>query len=324
MMGGMIGHESDLSISENYRRFAQLETAGRSPAYQELAEFVAENMTILQFLGRLAPAKRQPNLLFAAARYILGEPANPDTLTKLIDERGDDLAAIMSERRTQTNEAARCAILLPALALIPGPLALIEVGAAAGLTLLVDFYNYDYRGHVLNGLDADAPVLTCQPMGAVPIPGHVPEIGWRAGLDLNPLDPSNPTDVEWLSCLIWPGEEGRAERLSAATATARRHPVEIYRGDLLDDLAELAAKVPTGLTLVIYHTAVLAYVDEAKRCAFAALTRSLGAIWIANEAPGVVGDAAPPSPSRGFMLVRDGTELLAQSDPHGNWIEWLA
>jgi hypothetical protein len=100
--------------------------------------------------------------------------------------------------------------------------------------------------------------------------------------------------------------------------------VDIYRGDLLDDLAELAAKVPTGLTLVIYHTAVLAYVDEAKRRAFAALTRSLGATWLANEAPGVVGDAAPSSPSRGFMLVRDGRELLAQSDPHGSWIEWLA
>ncbi len=323
-MGGMIGHESDLSISENYWRFAHLEAAGRSPAYQELAEFVAENTTILQFLGRLAPAKRQPNLLFAAARYILGEPANPDSLTKLIDERGVDLAAIMYERRTQTNEAARCAILVPALALIPGPLALIEVGAAAGLTLLVDFYNYDYHGHVLNGLDADAPVLTCQPIGSVPIPGRVPEVGWRVGLDLNPLDPSNPADVEWLSCLIWPGEEGRAERLNAVTATARRHPVQICRGDLLDDLAGLAAKVPAGLTLVIYHTAVLAYVDEAKRRAFAALTRSLGAIWIANEAPGVVGDTAPSSSSRGFMLVRDGTELLAQSDPHGNWIEWLA
>ncbi|NNN11464.1 MAG: DUF2332 domain-containing protein, partial [Acidimicrobiaceae bacterium] len=275
-MGGMIGHESDLSISENYWRFAHLEAAGRSPAYQELAEFVAENTTILQFLGRLAPAKRQPNLLFAAARYILGEPANPDSLTKLIDERGVDLAAIMYERRTQTNEAARCAILVPALALIPGPLALIEVGAAAGLTLLVDFYNYDYHGHVLNGLDADAPVLTCQPIGSVPIPGRVPEVGWRVGLDLNPLDPSNQADVEWLSCLIWPGEEGRAERLNAATATARRHPAQICRGDLLDDLAGLAAKVPAGLTLVIYHTAVLAYVDEAKRRAFAALTRSLG------------------------------------------------
>ncbi len=119
----------------------------------------------------------------------------------------------MSERRTQTNEAARCAVLLPALAIIPGPLALIEVDAAAGLTLLVDYYNYNYRGDLLYGLDPDAPILSCEPTGPVPIPVRVPEVAWRAGLDLNPLDPSNPTDLEWLSCLTWPGEERRAERL---------------------------------------------------------------------------------------------------------------
>ena len=36
-------------------------------------------------------------------------------------------------RRTQTNEPARCAVLLPALAQLPQPLALIEAGASAGL-----------------------------------------------------------------------------------------------------------------------------------------------------------------------------------------------
>jgi hypothetical protein len=37
--------------------------------------------------------------------------------------------------------------LLPALALLPQPLAIIEVGASAGLTLLADKYSYDYDGH---------------------------------------------------------------------------------------------------------------------------------------------------------------------------------
>jgi hypothetical protein len=49
-------------------------------------------------------------------------------------------------RRTQTNEPGRCATLLPALAALDGPLALIEVGASAGLCLHVDRYSYDY-GH---------------------------------------------------------------------------------------------------------------------------------------------------------------------------------
>jgi hypothetical protein len=324
-MGGMTGHESDVATSENYRRFARLEAADRSPAYERLAEAVADDEAILGFLAQLPPAKRQPNLLFAAARLLLGEAATPDSLRQLVARRGAELAGVMSERRTQTNEAARCAVLLPALALLPAPLALIEVGASAGLTLLVDFYSYDYRGQSVTGLDPDAPVLSCQPIGVVPIPDRVPEVIWRAGLDVNPLDPSDPANVEWLECLLWPGEEGRAELLAAAAATARRHPTVVRQGDLLDDLPDLAAQAPPEATLVVYHSAVLAYVGEAKRRAFAAMVRALGAVWLANEAPGVVPDApAPARENQGFVLLKDGSELLARSDSHGGWVEWLA
>ena len=52
----------------------------------------------------------------------------------------------MLERRTQTNEPARCALMLPLLAALPQPLALLEVGASAGLCLLPDRYGYDYDG----------------------------------------------------------------------------------------------------------------------------------------------------------------------------------
>ncbi len=38
-------------------------------------------------------------------------------------------------KRTQTNEPGRCAVLLPLLAALPQPLALLEVGASAGLCL---------------------------------------------------------------------------------------------------------------------------------------------------------------------------------------------
>ena len=97
----------------------------------------------------------------------------------------------MMARRTQTNEVARCATLLPTLARLPGPLALIEVGASAGLLLLVDRYSYDYGAHTITSPEVDAPVLRCDARGAVPIPAQLPEVVWRAGLDLNPLDVAN-------------------------------------------------------------------------------------------------------------------------------------
>ncbi len=118
--------------AEAYRRFAREEAAGRSSAYEQLALAVAEDAAILAFLEGLPRAKRQPNLLFAAARLVLGEPPEIRSLRELVTEVPAELAAMMSVRRTQTNEAARCAVLLPALALLPEPLALIEVGAAAG------------------------------------------------------------------------------------------------------------------------------------------------------------------------------------------------
>ena len=58
-------------------------------------------------------------------------------LRALVCRNSAGLAEVMLARRTQTNEPARCATLLPALALLPPPLALIEVGASAGLILLL-------------------------------------------------------------------------------------------------------------------------------------------------------------------------------------------
>jgi hypothetical protein len=207
--------------------------------------------------------------------------------------------------------------------LLPEPLALLEVGAAAGLTLLPDLYSYEYGVRRLAGRDRCAPILACQPSGQVPLPARVPEVVWRAGIDLNPLDVRDERDLAWLECLIWPGEEGRVERLHAAAAVARRHPPAVHRGDLLDDLARVALQAPGPATLVVYHTAVLAYVDQHKRRAFARTVAQLGAVWLSNEGPGVLpGVAATGRRGDGFLLVRDGRELLAETDPHGTWIDW--
>jgi hypothetical protein len=319
------GRDQAAGIAEAYRTFARHEARGRSPAYQALAEAVAGDAAVLRFLGALPPEKRQPNLLFAAARYLLDAPADLTRLRDLIGRSGTELSAVMLARRTQTNEPARCATLLPALARLPAPLALIEVGASAGLTLLIDRYSYDYAGHRIAGRDPQAPVLHCAPQGPVPLPARPPVVAWRAGLDLNPLDVGRDDDVRWLSCLVWPGEGDREQRLAAAIAAARRDPPVVHRGDLLTDLPALAAQAPAGATLVVYHSAVLAYVAPEQRQRFADTVRGLADVWLSNEGPGVVpGLAVPDCEDDPFVLARDGRTPLALADGHGTWLRWLA
>ncbi len=319
----MHGHDLDASVARNYRDFAE-EAAGRSPVYEALALAVAGDTDVLAFVQALPPPKRQPNLLFAAARFLLGGPPDIAALRALVERDGAALSGLMLRRRTQTNEPARCATLLPALAALPGPLALLEVGASAGLTLLPDRYHYDYGGHRLTGTDQEAPVLRCEPRGPVPLPGLVPEVAWRSGLDLSPLDVTSDDDMRWLSCLVWPDEGDRAGTLAAAVATARRDPPPVHRGDLLTDLPALAAQAPAGATLVIFQSAVLAYVEPGDRARFAATVRGLQAVWLSNEAPRVLPDVpVPPYQGSPFLLVRDGRAPLAFADGHGSWLTWL-
>jgi hypothetical protein len=51
-----------------------------------------------------------------------------------------------------------------------------------------------------------------------------PEIVWRAGIDLAPLDPADPATEAWLTALVWPGETGRADRVRSALRIAAAEP----------------------------------------------------------------------------------------------------
>jgi hypothetical protein len=310
-------------VARIYRVFARLEARGRSPAYEALAHAVADDAGIVGFVASLPTAKRQPNLLFAAARYLLGSPASIGSLRDLVRRSPAELDAVLRTRRTQTNEPARCAVLLPALAQLPEPLALVDVGASAGLTMLFDRYSYDYSGHRLAGADPDAPTLRCRVSGPVPLPRRIPAIAWRIGLDLNPLDVTSDDDVRWLSCLVWPDEEDRARRLCAAIGSARRSPPTVIRGDLVTDLPAVVARAPGDATVVVYHSSVLYYVAPAQREQFARTVRDLGVSWLTSEAPGVVpGTDRPSRDGQMTVLARDGRPV-ALADSHGTRLQWL-
>jgi hypothetical protein len=310
------------SIARRFRRFAETEARDHSPLYEALTLSIACDPDIMTFVADLPAAKQQPNLLLAAVRFVCGIQTSPSNFRAAFLARKEAIRAEMLKRRTQTNEPARCAVLLPALARLPGPLALIEVGASAGLCLLPDRYGYAYDGREPFGPESRFP---CQANAATPVPIAHPEIVWRAGLDLNPLDVRDDNDMTWLEILVWPDQPGRAARLRAAIAVARTDPPRVISGDLLTSLPALAAEAPPDATLVIFHTAVLAYVaNPDDRAHFVRTVRELNAIWISNETPRVFpGDYPSPGPQGAFLLSVNG-EPTAWTDPHGAWINWIA
>lgn len=317
------------ALRARYLAFAQNEAKGVSPLYEQLAVAVAQSEGLLAFVSSLPGPKQQPNLVFAAVRHLYGTPADARHFAELVERDPEPIRRLILARSTQTNEPGRCAVLLPALARLPQPLALLEVGASAGLCLLPDWYGYDYGRRQLRPRHSGAhpaPVFPCRASDATPIPEEIPEIAWRAGLDLNPVDVADPEEAAWLETLVWPGNEARAGRLRAALDIARERPPPVARGDLLTDVPALASTAPAGATLVIFHSAVLAYASPEVRERFAALVRDLGAVWVSNESPRVLPAVAAKlreRPPGDRFLLAIGGEPAALAGPHGQSIDWL-
>ena len=193
------------SRAELYLRMAEHELHGVSPSYEALCQAVAASETTCALLDRLPVGKRQPNLLQGAVRF-LGSPVDdPATFLNFATAQWDIVADTMMTQRTQPNEPDRCATLLPLLASLPQPLVLVEVGASAALYLYPDRYRVRYTTSLGEQRLGDSQiVLSCAVTGPTPLPERLPEVGWRAGLDLNPLQANSEDDRRWLASLIWP------------------------------------------------------------------------------------------------------------------------
>lgn len=314
-------HRGGIPLPDRYRRFAQREARGISTVYETWADRVARDAEVLALLDTLPAAKQQPNLIFAAARHHGAEQEYLSFRSTLTD-RWQSVREMILTHATQTNEAGRCAVLLPFLAALPQPLALLEVGASAGLCLLPDRYSYRYD----DGTDvdpADGPsdvVLPCELGPGVTAPTAMPEVVWRAGIDLAPIDVADDQACAWLKTLIWPGQEERRQRLDAALTLARRDPPRVLRGDLLHALPDLAREAPADATLVVFHSAVLAYLSAQDRARFGTLVGELPGHWISNESAGAVASLSSPirvpADEGRFVLSVDG-QPRALADPHG-------
>ncbi|MEN3121584.1 DUF2332 domain-containing protein [Janibacter sp. LM] len=333
-------------VAGYYTYFARQEAKGESPTFERWAAGVVEDPTVLDLLSGLPVPKRQPNLVFAAARWHGAvTPSDYPVLREVLLTRWEQVRATVLEHSTQTNEVGRSATLLPVLAGLPGPLALVEVGSSAGLCLHPDRWSYRYvdeAGTEMARLDpaegVSPVVLRCTVRGPVPLPPSLPQVVHRGGVDLNPLDPSDEETAAWLGTLVWPEHEDRRARLAAACRVAAGAPVDVVRGDLLVGVDEAVARARAAApdaTLVLFHSAVIAYLDAAGRrrwseVATATLERVRAeggrAHWVSNEGPGVLPEVAAgagcgPATSADFCLGLDGRGM-GWTHGHGRHLTW--
>jgi hypothetical protein len=320
------------AVQQRYARFADHEAPGRSALYAEWAAGIAADAEMCATLARIPETHRQPPLVFAVTR-MLGAPLEGyPTWRAFVRRNADRIVAECTARSLQTNEPLRLAALLPALSEIEGPIALLEIGASAGLCLYPDRYSYrfvDQEGAVRWALDpadgVSTVVLESRVDGDLP-QLRMPDVVWRAGIDLSPLDARDARDRAWLRGLVWPGEQGREARIDAALDIAASDPPLLVRGDAGEQLDALVAAAPADATLVITTPGVLVHIPRAARIALVERLLEQPARWITIDPPALLDMWNPPIDAGGwpgFVVALDGS-VRAAADPLGAWWEWRA
>lgn len=228
----------------------------------------------------------------------------------------------------QTNEVARSGVLYPGLLVIAAqtglPLALRELGSSAGLNLRLDHYRYTLAGRDFG--NPGAPVHLAPEWDGAPPPKAEVCVTDRSGVDVNPLDVTDPAMRARLQAFVWPEQRERVARFEAALAAAAADPPPI---DKADAAAWVAANVtPTpGVAITVFHSIAWQYFPPATQAAITAHMERAGAAataaaplaWLRYE---MDDPAAPQLPTLRLRLWPGEDRLLARAHPHGASVAW--
>lgn len=224
----------------------------------------------------------------------------------------------------QTNEVRRSAVLIAVGHLLADrfglPFRTSELGASGGLNLHWDAYGMKIAGHAFG---AQAPALTLAPEWTGPLPPRADlKVIERAGVDLNPLDPSNPDHALRLQAYLWPDQPDRLALTRAAIAAAK---TPVAQGDAIDWLGARLGHNADTLHL-IYSTVAWQYFPAAKQAEGTALIEAAGAT-ATDDTPlawfGMENDGAGLGAALTLRLwPGDLTLNLGRADFHGRWVKW--
>jgi hypothetical protein len=372
---GRRGQERADRLARIQRRFAEFAAEYAAlPLYSALCRNLAGDAETASLLLAARPGQARPVLWLAAlhelvlrradtpaARWypsVVGQDSVPQgdpwpDVRRTVLEHRDELVERIATSATQTNEVNRAVYVSVGLAaaaadLAGTPIALVELGASAGLLLGIDRYTVDLVGadRTVTLGDPASPVrclgVDRAEVGAQLAVGPVlPPVVARVGLDLSPVDLNDDDAVRWLEACLWPDVRGRVERFRAARALLRPDPPVVLAGDMVDDIDRAVWRARdaagTDAHVVVMSSWAITYVAAPRRLALetrlSTLARDLSALsWLTAEPP-----ACAPGISAhdlredgggtvvGLRRWRGGRELepvvLGTCNPHGQWVD---
>ena len=279
-MADEAGNRQAFQIQEHYCRKMD------APVYAAICAAVAEELTRATEVGRRLldwpgePSRDALPLRFIGGLHALVLAGEDENLARLFAGDLSEPVAPLLERvlaeheaallpwldgPPQTNEPGRSAALMCALLEIArrhGPrVELLEIGSSAGLNLLIGRYRFDLGGTLVGPVDS--PIrLRPDWTGPAPAPVELDIVSAR-GCDVAPMHATDSAVEARLSAYVWAEQPERLQRLRAATALARAHPVRIDRADAADWLDEaLAEPQAAGTTRVLMHSVVWQYLPD--------------------------------------------------------------
>jgi hypothetical protein len=347
------------SLAESYRRFGEVDAAQPSALNARVAAALGESDEALRAIEATPPHRRHPAVILAAlhdlalagrapalaAAYATADGdgaarAAVDTLLRMPDA----VVALALRRPVVSFDTGRCAVLYPAVAeaarrVGAEAVGLVDVGCAAGANLVVDRVAISYSDGRSLGDPASPVRLSSSVVGDLPVPSRpMPEVVARVGVDPDPLDVTDASDVRWLRACLAPDLAEQVARLEAQLSLAATVPPSLLRGDAVELLPDALARVPAAVLPVVTTTWALSSLPPGSRLAFlrrlheAAVGRPVA--WVSVEgvavAPAVptLGDRHGSGHSIVGVAVLDGPSLVvdavARCYSGGRWLAWLA
>lgn len=272
---------------------------------------------------------QEPRLAEIYEGRITDQAAIDILIEQIVADHDDDLLPWF-DRPPQTNEAGRSACFMAALLWLSdkiGPrFELLEIGASAGINMMIGRYHYDLGGTLAGPRDSWMKIKP-EWRGPPPPAADVEIVGVR-GCDQDPIDLTDDSIAMQLKGYIWPEMPVRFERMNAAIALARQSAPDLVKADAADWVEEQLLQPQTeGVARILVHSIVWQYLPPATQARIETAMAAAGARATAARPLAWIAVETNRKTFRHEIICRywpgDGQPVvLGEAHAHGIWVNW--